>query len=190
MTSPGRQRSPLYGEAGYRRRAGSFYPTPGWVTEKLLAHWRPRGGAAWECAGGDGAIRDVLMAAGLHALATDIQPRHATIAEGDFFALGLMGGIEAIVTNPPYDDGLGDAFVERALALTAPVGGQAAMLFFNEWDMAGRRAHLVEHPAAALKVAIRKRPRWIAGTKGGPRKHVAWYVWDWRHTGPRRTVFA
>ena len=102
----------------------------------------------------------------------------------DFLKLGAdwMGQREAIVTNPPYSNGLAEKFVRHALKLTDPVNGKVAMLLPLAWDSAKTRRDLfAEHPAFKAKYTLTRRIRWenLKQKKNGPSQNHAWYVWDW-----------
>ena len=72
-------------------------------------------GPVWEPCCGDGAISEVLRAAGIDVASSDLVDRGYGDSPVDFFAAEPPGGILDIVTNPPYK--LVDAFVARALDL-------------------------------------------------------------------------
>ncbi|MGL1779392.1 hypothetical protein ACSTG7_23495, partial [Vibrio parahaemolyticus] len=67
---------------------------------------------------GEGAIAQVLSAAGHKVVATDLVEYGFGIAGVDFLK-ELRPRAKHIVTNPPYGSGLADAFAERALAFAA-----------------------------------------------------------------------
>ena len=167
---------------GYERHEDDFYATPVWVTKALLSAPIALRGPIWEPAGGDGAIVRPLLAAGHDVQATDLRDRGAAeVRPGvDFLACAEMpAGCVSIVTNPPYGD-LAHAFLKHALDLARAVGGQVVMLLDNQFDASRRAKALTEdHPAYHMKFTLRRRIRWIGGTKGRPQKHHAWYLWDW-----------
>lgn len=88
----------------------------------------------------------------------------------------------SIVTNPPYS--LAEEFVRHALDLTRAAGGMVAMLLRHEFDCAATRRDLFDMRAFAYRMALTRRPRWIAGTTGSPRHNFTWFVWDWRNERP------
>jgi hypothetical protein len=92
----------------------------------------------------------------------------------------------AIITNPPYDSA--QAFIEHALRMMEPAGGQVAMLLRTDFDHAKSRTHLFRDcPAFAKKLVLMKRIVWFAEANGKPKAspsfNHAWYLWDWRHEG-------
>lgn len=84
-------------------------------------------GSIWEPACGEGHISSVLVKAGYDVISTDLIQRGYGEGDVDFLRQTVARG-KHIVTNPPYGRGLGDAFVRKALELTAPTGGTVAML--------------------------------------------------------------
>jgi hypothetical protein len=103
-----------------RRTDLDFWPTPPCLRTALarivLPHLPP--GPVWEPAAGDGALVDVLTAAGREVIASDINPQRRGVLPRDFLTgappLGI-GGV-TLITDPPFGD-LGDQFLRRALAL-------------------------------------------------------------------------
>lgn len=85
---------------------------------------------------------------------------------------------DAIITNPPYGK-MAERAARHALKLMEPEKGLVAFLCRHEWDCAASRADLFDHPAFAMKVTMRHRPRWIEGSAGAPRFSYAWFIWDW-----------
>ena len=158
-----------------------FWRTPAWVTQALLSRIKtpPR---VWEPACGDGAMAAVLVERGHDVHATDLIDRGYGGGGADFLTAAAPFDLSetAIITNPPYEGGLSDHFVARALAHRPQM---VAMLLRNEWDSAGKRdVFLRKGSGFAAKLVLTRRPRWIADTKGSPRHNYAWYVW-WRgHT--------
>jgi hypothetical protein len=107
---------------------------------------------------------------------------------------------DAIITNPPYtakvEDGVyktgknkgkpkfktidlaGNA-ARHAIKLMEHQRGIVIFLCRHEWDAAKARKDLFDHPAFAMKITLRHRPRWIEGSEGAPRFPYAYFVWDW-----------
>lgn len=104
----------------------SFYPTPASATRAFLAA-EPFDGSVWEPACGDGAIAKVLEAHGYDVTATDLIDRGYGRGGIDFLET-VYPRSKHIITNPPYHNGLADAFVRHALKMTAITGGRVAML--------------------------------------------------------------
>lgn len=165
-------------DSGYERKERDLYETPEWVTQALIPHLRRPLGCVWECASGNGKMVAPLKAAGLHVVYSDI-------AEGDDFLQQFhpMGGADAIVTNPPYE--LATEFVSRAIALTERTLGVVAMLLRTDFDHAKTRQYLFSGcPSFSRKLVLTKRIQWFEDSKGSPSFNHAWFIWDWRHSGP------
>ena len=161
-------------DSGYERRERDLYETPEWVTEALLPHL-PRQLAIWEPAAASGKMARVLDA----KLATDIDGHGGHL---DFLRQALPNGINAIITNPPYESA--QEFIKHALNLTQGVG-IVAMLLRTDFDHAKTRQHLFgKHPAFAKKLVLTRRIKWFEDSTGSPSFNHAWFIWDWGHKGP------
>ncbi len=180
--------------SGYEREGRDFYATPSWVTAALLQHVSFRG-PVWEPCCGDGAMATVLAAHGYEVMATDIAERGFGTPGIDFLTCRSMPkDCRSIVTNPPYGDTgshKGQAksslamlhFMRHALALTASVQGQLALLVRLQW-IAGRHAAAVlsSGPFAAT-VILTRRIRWfdMGERTNNAQHHHAWVVFDHAH---------
>src|SRR3954453_17057910 len=155
---------------GYERQDKDFYPTPAWVTEALLRTVRlPKG--VWEPCCGDGAMARILEAHGHHVVATDLVDRGYGHGGRDFMMeSGLPDGVTAIVTNPPYGNGL-PKFVDHALGLLRPVGGVLALLVNNQWPTAKTNSARCRVPALDTKITLIDRIRWFDGPGEQPKKN-------------------
>jgi len=182
------------GPSGHERIEGDFYETEEKWTQGLVPfianHMLTLDEVVWECAAGAGAILTVLERNAFDVIGTDLEDRgHPEIKSGVNFLeqteLPEMDGVKAniIITNPPYSKA--EEFIRHALLLTKPSKGSVMMFLRNEYDMAKTRRDLFEKAPFAQKIVHPPgRPRWIKGTKGSPRHCYAWYIWDWRHSGP------
>jgi len=181
----------MLGTSGYALRPNGQYFTPTWVTEALLSRvgfW----GVIWEPAAGAGDMVKPLRVAGYRVFASELHGPDLGCADAvhlDFLeAHSLPGGVQSIVTNPPYDERSGgrkwqQEFIEQALRLTQPVAGMVVMLGRCEYDLGKTRAHLFGVPPHAGKIALRERPAWF-DLRQAPRHNFAWFIWDWQHAGP------
>lgn len=172
-------------ESGYARKERDLYETPEWVTVALRPHMPRPIAKAWEPACGSGKMSRVLASWCGGVVSSDIEPTPLAF-EANFLGSGLHDGVDAIITNPPYD--LATEFIEHALRVTEPAAGVVAMLLRTDFDHAKGRAHLFGCcPAFAKKVVLTKRIVWFEpepGEKGkSPSFNHAWFVWDWRHEG-------
>lgn len=180
--------------SGYRREGQDFYATPAWVTEALLRHITLRG-PVWEPCCGDGAMSTVLEAAGHQVISTDLMDRGFGTPGVDFLQCRQVPGeCRSIVTNPPYGDTGSHAgqsrspaamrnFLSHALALTASVQGQLALLVRLQW-IAGRRvADIMSAAPFAAVFVLTQRIRWfdMGVDTNAAQHHHAWVVFDHAH---------
>jgi hypothetical protein len=167
--------------SGYTRKQNDAYYTPSWVTEALINSGYPFRGPVWEPACGNGNIVNVLKHR-FQVVATDM-----ATTEIDFMKCDLaVPGVQAIITNPPYTESA--TFIQHAIDLMRPVGGQVAMLLRTDYDHAATRKYLFGScPQFAKKLVLLKRIVWFVEANGKPKAspsfNHAWYVWDWRHDG-------
>ncbi len=177
--------------SGYDRESRDFYATPSWVTEALLRHVRFRG-PVWEPCCGDGAISNVLAAHRYEVVSTDIAERGFGNAGIDFLACRhVPDGCRSIVTNPPYGDtgshkGQDKSsaamlnFMRHALALTASVQGQLALLVRLQWIAGRRAADMLSSGPFAATVILTRRIQWfdMGERTNAAQHHHAWVVFD------------
>jgi hypothetical protein len=134
----------------------------------------------WEPACGSGKMVRVLKTWFDGAYGTDI-------ANGIDFLEQTETGMDAIITNPPYE--LAQEFIEHALHLTQKDEGVVAMLLRTDFDHAKTRQHLFgKCPQFSEKVVLLKRIRWIEGSTGSPSFNHAWFIWDWQNNGRPPTI--
>lgn len=173
-----------------RHVAANFYPTPPEATRALLSV-ESFDGPIWEPACGQGHIAKVLEAQGHEVIATDLNA-WGYGAEGIDFLRAEPTQTAArarhVVTNPPYGQGLADAFVQKALAVTAKTGGKVAMLL-NLASLAHeqRTAEWQANPPAR-RYAIDGVVCWPDAERKPPKHFMAqryvWAVWEHGHKGP------
>jgi hypothetical protein len=172
-------------DSGYARKDRDLYETPEWVTRALLPHIPGRVRGIWEPAAGGDMMAQALRAAErqFYVIASDIYDGMDFLKEPVDPPRGWgNGGIEAIITNPPYE--LATAFIEHAIRMMARPLGMVAMLLRTDFDHAKTRVHLFgECPAFAKKLVLTKRIRWFEDSKGSPSFNHAWFIWDWKHQG-------
>jgi hypothetical protein len=191
-------------DSGYARIARDAYQTPPWVTD-VLVNWLNDNDIwgvsrrVWEPACGEGRMVMALEARGHSVVASDIAPACEPSEVVDFLAArSIPDGVRGIITNPPYDRA--DAFVERALMLTAG-DGVVAMLLPVAWDSAKtRRRFFADHPAFRCKLVLTSRIQWFdpppaqpgQPKPAGPSENHAWFVWDWdwSWSGPPEIAWA
>jgi hypothetical protein len=181
-------------DSGYARKERDFYETPEWVTNALEPHLPTYAlHRIWEPASGTGKMVDVFREWGAGWLATDVVPMSDGIDALNFLTTETLPSavygpsISSIITNPPYESA--QEFCEHALRLMEPCDGLVAMLLRTDFDHAKGRTHLFrDNPAFAKKVVLMKRIAWFVEADGRPKAspsfNHAWYIWDWKHSGP------
>lgn len=165
-------------DSGYERKERDLYETPAWVTLALIPHLPARlrpGMNVYEPAAGSGKMVRVLADVGYVVDADDI-------ADGRDFLECKRADHAAIITNPPYD--IAPEFIWNAISLTRETEGLVAMLLRTDFDHASSRDYLFDREQFAKKVVLRKRIKWFEDSKGSPSFNHAWFIWDWKHSGP------
>ncbi len=163
-------------DSGYERKERDCYETPEWVTAALMPHIPPNL-EIWEPACGSGKMVAALQKAGHSVESSDI-------ADGyDFLTMSPLLSPNAIITNPPYV--LATEFIAHAIDLMRAPGGIIAMLLRTDFDHAKTRSYLFgANSTFAKKLVLTRRIKWFEDSKGQPSFNHAWYIWDWRHSGP------
>jgi hypothetical protein len=180
--------------SSYDRRGRDFYATPDWVTEALLQRFQFRG-PIWEPCCGAGAMSTVLATHGYQVVSTDIADCGFGTAGIDFLASrSVRGGCRSIVTNPPYGEvAIHEGqprssksmleFLRHAIAHTASVQGQLALLVRLQWLAGKRVAEVTTAAPFAAVLVLTRRIRWFdmgERTNAGQHHH-AWVVFDHAH---------
>lgn len=113
-------RGTQFGRHSLADRKNDLYETPPCATRALIP-FLDRGEAIWEPACGPGAIVRELREAGFRVKATDLVDYGLEGAEAgrDFLMERDGGGMDVIVTNPPFK--LADDFTRHALTLASTV---------------------------------------------------------------------
>lgn len=169
------------GRAPLAEHRDDFYATPPEAVRALL-EVEQFSGTIWEPACGDGAIVNVLRAAGHWVYATDLVDRGCPDSESRIdFLLERAPNVGAIITNPPY--ALASKFVAHALSLGIPKIAMLLRLSFLEGT--GRtaildggqlaRAHIFKN-----RLPFMHRSDW-SGNKVSNAIPFMWLVWesDW-----------
>jgi hypothetical protein len=166
------------------RDGPDFWPTPACLVGALTRSVLPFDAiesercVIWEPGAGGGAIADALVAAGWDVVATDIEPRRNDILRLDFLheAPPATNRPTILCGNPPYRRPLLDQFIRRTLRLLDEGRIERAIVLLRiDHFTAGR---VPAFNRAATITTCCWRPRWIAGSKGGPRWSFAWVSWD------------
>lgn len=163
-------------DSGYARKERDLYETPEWVALALARHLPTTDCVVWEPAAGGGKMVAALLKIGFDVSGSDIE------TGCDFLTSTAPRPIRAIITNPPYE--MATEFIQRALG-GVPGNGFVAMLLRTDFDHAKTRQHLFGgHRAFAKKLVLTKRIKWFEDSKGQPSFNHAWFIWDWKHSGP------
>lgn len=165
------------GRKAMAREPNDFYPTPTYVTEALL-QVEEFGRQVWEPACGDGAMAEVIGAAGYEVVSSDLIDRGYGEVQ-DF--LTSHRTVESIVTNPPFKQD--EEFVRKALASTTYKVAMFLPLAFLEgtkrveWM---RTSPLKSVYVFASRVTFNKSG--VARREHG-RYVFAWFVWEHGYFG-------
>ena len=165
------------------REPNDYYRTPPHCTRLLLTR-ECFDGPVWEPACGDGAISDVLVAAGIQVISTDLVDQGHGTPNVDFLAEAFPAASQ-IITNPPYKHA--EAFVHHALTLGST---KVAMLLRLSWLKGERRRRTMFAISPPARVwVLSARPTLWNGSDPNARStggaiSDAWYIWDASHTGP------
>lgn len=158
--------------SGYARVERDAYETPEWVTLALRPHLSDIKSVR-EPAAGSGKMVRALELMGLDVSATDI-------AAGNDFFNTVFVNVDAIITNPPYE--CAQEFIEHALEMK---NRWVMMLLRTDFDHAKSRQHLFGGcPQFAKKLVLTKRIQWFEHSTSAPSFNHAWFIWDWKHSGP------
>ena len=169
------------------RAAYEFYPTPPEATRALLSV-ESFDASVWEPACGEGHISNVLEAAGLTVVSTDLATCWGYGDTGRDFLREPEALAKHVVTNPPYGRGLADAFTQHALRLTKRTGGKVAMLLAIQ-SLAHPLRHTFwnAHPPAVIYI-LDECQCWPYGdparaTTAIGKQRYCWAVWKPGHIG-------
>ena len=150
-----------------------FYPTPAWGTQALLNHVKFDGGVLEPCCG-DGAMAEVIRAAGYRVTASDVVARGYGERQ-DF--LNIAGPCENIVTNPPFN--VAEVLIDHALKIAR---GKVCFLLRTAFLESGRRYRkfYAERPPSRLLVFSERLSMYPKGSQvdGGGTMSYAWFIWE------------
>lgn len=176
-----------------KRVEHDYYPTPKEITQVLLDHVKIEGRVLEPCAGA-GAISSFFYG----SITNDpfpsegFQPDYCADATSQAFwdAIESEGGVDWVVTNPPY---LGDTpiqILEKAYK-TARLG-VAFLLRINFLEPCENRAQWLKKHCNQLSdlIILNPRPKFRADVNGGDNVTVAWMVWEKGYEGGTNIVFA
>jgi hypothetical protein len=157
-----------------------FYPTPAWATHALLDNESFEGNV-WECACGNGAMSQIIGAAGYDVYSSDLYDRGYGEAGVDF--LEAQKEFDNIITNPPFNSAEG--FAKTGLKLARNKFALLLRLAFLE---GANRANTLfaDNPPARVWVFSERITFYPAGAvqQGSGTTAYAWFVWDKSSDGP------
>jgi hypothetical protein len=186
----------------------AYFTIEQWVTKVLAKEIKPYDlEVIWEPACGAGHMVEVLMdVAPVFGSDIHVHPKiegvDFTFVQEDFlddevttetFRRMRADGfdIDGIISNPPYEKKICEAFVRKAVGYLSRSDNNVqvvAMLLRNDWDAASGRADLFrDNPYFAKKIVLTTRPKWFYDTNGSPRFTYAWYIWI-RHNQNKPTI--
>lgn len=157
-----------------KRRKLDDYETPEDVTARLMKRVKFKGPFLEPCAGSGRIVRAIKAAVRSARIAT------ADVKTGQNFLERTKTFPGDVITNPPYRDGLADAFVNHALKIA---DGRVAMLMEAKFAFGGKRtANLYASNPPEFEIVIPDRIYFFAGGKPITSQffnHV-WLVWPER----------
>jgi hypothetical protein len=157
----------------WERKAADFYPTPADVTQALLDALgpQPRPLRIWEPACGTGEMARVLREAGHEVYATDLHYRGYGAQGVDFLQVS-DDGLDAIITNPPFE--IAEEFIRHALK-QAPL---VAMLLKSNYWHTKRGKQLFADCPPTMEYKLTWRPAFLQKERGNsPLMDCSWHVW-------------
>jgi hypothetical protein len=156
-----------------------FYPTPPWCTRALMDN-EDLGTTVWEPACGNGWMAEELKKDYPAIIATDLVNRGYGVSNMDFLNFyGPAMTVDSIVTNPPYADGLAEAFVHKGISIAKKKVCMLMRLAFLE---GGKRYNSLfkdtpPHRVHVFSERITFYPNGLQ-TAGSGTTAYGWYVWD------------
>ncbi|RUW57151.1 hypothetical protein [Mesorhizobium sp. M8A.F.Ca.ET.021.01.1.1] len=181
----------MLGAPVHARVENDFYGTIDLgCTHALLKFLEARGQSilgkrVWEPAAGQGHISKVCRLYGATVTESDIAPQTEDGVYMDFTTVPdtyfdhHRPTPHFVITNPPYQRDVIDAFLTKCVMLARDYGVTCAMLMRNEVDSAvTRRKFFADCKQFDAKLTLLWRPRWIADSTGSPRHNYAWFIWS------------
>ncbi len=178
--------------SGQERLAHDAYltiDTP--IIHAVMPHLEPLlSRKVWEPACGKGHISTILIEKGYDVWSSDINNWGYGHVQ-DFLKAPVPHVDERIwniVTNPPYEKEICEAFVSKALQHIKDTKQCAAFLLRAEWDYGvTRRRFFADNPMFYKKVVLHRRPKWFEKKEGekaqSPRFAYAWFIWRGDNNG-------
>jgi len=157
------------------KKTFDFYPTEPYYPKKLLQLERIDG-TVLEPAAGDGAMVNVLKAAGLDVTGQDYKDYGGGFPLVDFMFFDEKGTYDNVITNPPFS--LFTEFASKALG----VARKKVALIYYPGGMCSYKVStfLKAHPPKVVYLLVKKM---TVNGKPSIFNHC-WIVWDKEYTGP------
>lgn len=172
--------------AGGTRPKGDFYATPKEATLGLLGNME-FGNLILGPACGNGAISKILQdTGGYTVISQDLYDWGYGVGGVDFTDCPIVD-VDAVITNPPFK--YSSEFAYKALSCTKSRLGKVALLNRVQWLEGIKRKKLFqETPLSKVLVFSRRIPRMHRFDHEGKTSTnmiaFAWFIFDWKHTGP------
>lgn len=161
--------------SSFERVERDFYPTPYSAVVPLLPHL-DAGTSFFEPCAGDGRLAGYLTQAGhVCTLASDVEPRAASVVERCLFQLMPAEVSGLAITNPPWARELLHPMIDHLLAIC----GAAWLLFDADWPHTKQASPYMTH---CRKIVSIGRVKWIEDSKHTGKDNCAWYFFS-RQTG-------
>jgi hypothetical protein len=162
-----------------KRDPYEFYRTPQEAILPFLSR-EQFGRTVWEPCCGDGAISEVLTAAGYQVYSSDLIDRgYGEVA--DFLTESTHRRVDSIVTNPPFS--LAERFVRKALRCST---FKVAMFLRLPFLESARRYSLFQETPLKMVYVFSNRLSLYPGdqaNRGGGTMAFAWFVWEHGYVG-------
>lgn len=155
--------------SSFERRERDFYPTPAEAVRPLLPHLKPGTRFSEPCAG-NGALVDLLTAAGhVCVWESDIEPKRSMI-EADALALFYPESQDCIITNPPWSRA-----ALHGLIVWFSDQRPTWLLFDADWSHTRQAAPYLPRLRKIVSVG---RVKWIPDSPFTGKDNCAWHLFD------------
>jgi hypothetical protein len=167
------------------KNTGDYYPTPPIATYSLLKNHK-FDEIIWEPAAGKGHISKEIERMGYKCKATDLYDRGEKSVEPhvDFLNSNIDKNVKGIITNPPYKDGLAEAFLVKALSFNIQTVALLCRLQFIAGI--GRYNNIYKNNPPSKVLIFPRRIMCDEGVANnedstkqfGGMLEYAWFIWD------------
>lgn len=155
-----------------------YYPTPLKAVAPLIPHLPPKF-TFWEPCAGDYRLvqhlKTLTDGAALCTKATDVEPRHWLVSEGDSLTASAPANVDFIITNPPWDRKILHPMINH-FATSHPTW----LLFDADWAHTKQCSSFINFCVRIVSVG---RVKWIEGSTNTGKDNCAWYLFDKSYQG-------